>query len=157
MGQIWHIHTYIHTYIHILHYIKLHYITLHTVHSQTDWAIEDQAKILNSTARPYDEWEFSPLDFAAYWISHLVLVIYVFVVNFDAQAQTRDFRIEMRQIVFFCWMQYSNLGSLRHQYASRLNPQSHACMHTYIHKHARTYTYVHKYIYAYMHSNNTFL
>ena len=27
-------------------------------HSQSDWAIEDQAKNLNSTARPYDEWAF---------------------------------------------------------------------------------------------------
>ena len=29
---------------------------------QTDWAIEDQAKNLNSTARPYDQRTFSPLD-----------------------------------------------------------------------------------------------
>ena len=29
---------------------------------QTDWAIEDQTKNLNSTARPYDERAFSPLD-----------------------------------------------------------------------------------------------
>ena len=29
---------------------------------QTDWAIEDQAKNLNSTARPYDQRAFSPLD-----------------------------------------------------------------------------------------------
>ena len=29
---------------------------------QTDWAIEDQAKNLNSTARPYDQQAFSPLD-----------------------------------------------------------------------------------------------
>ena len=28
----------------------------------TDWAIEDQAKNLNSTARPYDQQAFSPLD-----------------------------------------------------------------------------------------------
>ena len=31
-------------------------------HWQTDWAIEDQAKNLNSTARPYDQRAFSPLD-----------------------------------------------------------------------------------------------
>ena len=30
-------------------------------HSQTDWAIEDQAKNLNSTAGPYDEWAHSPI------------------------------------------------------------------------------------------------
>ena len=29
---------------------------------QTDWTIEDQAKNLNSTARPYDQRAFSPLD-----------------------------------------------------------------------------------------------
>ena len=29
---------------------------------QTDWAIEDRAKNLNSTARPYDQRVFSPLD-----------------------------------------------------------------------------------------------
>ena len=49
-------------------------------HSQTDWAIEDQTKNLNSTARPYDEWAFSPLDFTAVWLSHLALAIYMFVV-----------------------------------------------------------------------------
>ena len=45
-------------------------------HSQTDWAIEDQAKNLNSTAHPYDEWAFSPLDFTAVWLwlSHLALL-----------------------------------------------------------------------------------
>ena len=38
---------------------------------QTDWAIEDQAKNLNSTARPYDQQAFSPLDLIASWLSHL--------------------------------------------------------------------------------------
>ena len=37
---------------------------------QTDWAIEDQAKNLNSTARPYDQQAFSPLDLTANWLSH---------------------------------------------------------------------------------------
>ena len=50
---------------------------------QTDWAIENQAKNLNSTARPYDQQAFSPLDLAASWLSHLALAIYIFVVNFD--------------------------------------------------------------------------
>ena len=62
-------------------------------HSQTDWAIEDQAKNLNSTAHPYDEWAFSPLDFTAVWLSHLALALYMFVVNFDALAQASDIRI----------------------------------------------------------------
>ena len=58
---------------------------------QTDWAIEDQAKNLNSTARRYDQGAFSPLDPTAVWHSHLALAIYMFVVvNFDALAQASD-------------------------------------------------------------------
>ena len=73
---------------------------------QTDWAIEDQAKNLNSTARPYDQQAFSPPDPTAIWHSHLALVIYIFVVvNFDALAQASDFRIERRLVVFLCLMQ----------------------------------------------------
>ena len=49
-------------------------------------------KNLNSTARPYDEWPFSPLDFTAVGLSHLALAIYMFVVNFDALAQASDIR-----------------------------------------------------------------
>ena len=76
---------------------------------QTDWAIQDQAKNLNSTARPYDQQAFSPLDLIASWLSHLALAIYIFVVvNFDALAQASDIRIERRQVVFLCWMQDSN-------------------------------------------------
>ena len=76
---------------------------------QTDWAIEDQAKNLNSTARPYDQQAFSPLDLTASWLSHLALVVYMFVVvNFDALAQASDIRIERRQVVVLCWMQDSN-------------------------------------------------
>ena len=55
---------------------------------QTDWAIEDQAKNLNSTARPYDQQAFSPLGPTISWLSHLALAIYMFiVVNFNALAQ----------------------------------------------------------------------
>ena len=72
---------------------------------QTDWAIEDQAKNFNSTARPYDQRAFSPLHPTAVWHSHLALAIYMFVVvNFDALAQASDIRIERRQVVFLCWM-----------------------------------------------------
>ena len=46
---------------------------------QTDWAIEDQAKNLNSTARPYDQQAFSPLDLIANWLSHLALAIYIYI------------------------------------------------------------------------------
>ena len=78
-------------------------------HSQTDWAIEDQAKNLNSTARPYYQQAFNPLDPTAVWHSHLALAIYMFVVvDFDALAQASDIRIERRQVVFLCWEQDSN-------------------------------------------------
>ena len=75
---------------------------------KTDWAIENQAKNLNSTARPSDQQAFSPLDLTANWLSHLALAIYMFVVNFDALAQASDIRIERRQVVFLCWRQDSN-------------------------------------------------
>ena len=76
---------------------------------QTDWAIEDQAKNLNSTARPYDQWAFSPLDPTVSWFSHLALAIYIsVVVNFDALAQASDIQMERRQVVFLCWMQDLN-------------------------------------------------
>ena len=79
---------------------------------QTDWAIEDQAKNLNSTAHPYDQGAFSPLDPTVSWLSHLALAIYIFVVvNFDALAQASDIQIERRQVVFLCWMQDFNPGS----------------------------------------------
>ena len=67
---------------------------------QTGWAIDDQAKNLNSTARPYDQQACSPLDLAASWLSHLAL--------FDGLAQASDIWIERRQVVFLCWMQDSN-------------------------------------------------
>ena len=35
---------------------------------QTDWAIEDQAKNLNSTVRPYDQRAFSPLGPTVSWL-----------------------------------------------------------------------------------------
>ena len=96
-------------------------------HWQTDWAIEDQAKNLNSTARTYDQRAFSPLGPIVSWLSHLALAIYIFVVvNFDALAQASDIRIERRQVVFLCWMQDSNPEGLRHLFASRLN----ACWQT---------------------------
>ena len=44
---------------------------------QTNWAVEDQAKNLNSTARPYDQRAFSQLDPTAVWHSHLALAMYI--------------------------------------------------------------------------------
>ena len=90
-------------------------------HWQTDWAIEDQAKKLNSKARPYDQRAFSPLGPTVSWLSHLALAINIFVVvNFDALSQASDIQIEGRQVVFLCWMQDLNPGP-RHQICSRLN------------------------------------
>ena len=86
-------------------------------HWQTDWAIEDHAKNLNSTARPYDQRAFSPLDLTAVWHSHLALAIYMFVVvNFDALAQASDIWTERRQVVFLCWMQDSYIHTWMHAY-----------------------------------------
>ena len=70
------------------------------------------SKNLNSTARPYDQQAFSPLDPTVSWLSHLALAIYMFVVvNFDALAQASDIQIERRQVVFLYWMQDLNPGS----------------------------------------------
>ena len=70
------------------------------------------SKNLNSTAHPYDQRAFSPLDPTVSWLSHLALTIYIFaVVNFDALAQASDIQIERRQIVFLCWKQDLNPGS----------------------------------------------
>ena len=76
----------------------------------TNWlSYRGSSKNLNSTARPYDQRAFSPLDLTASWLSHLALAIYMFVVvNFDALAQASDIRIQRRQVVFRCWMQDSN-------------------------------------------------
>ena len=78
---------------------------------QTDWAIEDRANKLNSTARPYDQRAFSSLGPTVSWLSHLTLAIYMLVVvNFDALTQVSDIQIERRQVVFLCWMQDLNPG-----------------------------------------------
>ena len=122
--------------------------------SQTDWAMENKAKILNLIARPYDQRAVNSLDPTTGWLSrltqasdirierrqvvclaiihtymHACMYTYIYtcmfvVANFDALAQASDTRIERRQLVFLCWMQDSNLGSLRHQIANRLNARS---------------------------------
>ena len=67
---------------------------------------------LNSTARPYNQQAFSPLDLTASWLSYPALAIYMLVVvNFVALAQASDIRIERRQVAFLCWMQDSNPSS----------------------------------------------
>ena len=70
------------------------------IHQQTECLLTNRlsyrgsSKNLNSTARPYDQQAFSPLDLTASWLSHLALAIYMsIVVNFDALAQASDIRI----------------------------------------------------------------
>ena len=88
--------------------------------SPADWMLADKPtelsriklKNLNSTACPYVQRAFSPLDPTVSWLSHLALAIYIFVVvNFDALAQASDIQIERRQVVFLCWIQDLNPGS----------------------------------------------
>ena len=57
-------------------------------HWQTDWAIEDQAKNLNSTARPYDQRAFSPLHTHTYIHTY----IHICCFNFDALAQGNAYK-----------------------------------------------------------------
>ena len=87
---------------------------------QTDWAIEDQAKNLNSTARPYDQRAFSPLGPTVSWLSHLALAIYMFVVNFDALGQQAIFKSKRDKLFSSAECRIWTRGP-RHQFASRLN------------------------------------
>ena len=83
-------------------------------------------KNLNSTARPYDQQAFSPLDLTANWLSHLTLVIYMFVVLilvlwhrqaiFESKRDKLSSSAECR----------IRTQGLRHLFASRLN----ACWQT---------------------------
>ena len=73
---------------------------------QTYWAIEDQAKNLNSTARPYDQQAFSPLDpLSVDFRTWLWRYTYLFLLISMFLAQASDIQIERRQVVFLCWMQ----------------------------------------------------
>ena len=87
--------------------------------SPSDWMLADKPTELsriklknwNSTASPYDQRAFSPLDPTVSWLSHLALAIYIFIVNFDALAQASDIQIERRQVVFLSWQRVLNPGS----------------------------------------------
>ena len=86
---------------------------------QTDWAIEDQAKNLNSTAS---------------WLSHLALATYMFVVvNCDALAQDSDFRIDRKQVVFPCWMQDLSPQSQTPNRQQTECPLTNRLSYTYVH------------------------
>ena len=92
-------------------------------YSPADWMLADKPtelsriklKNLNSTARPYDQQAFSPLDLTASWLSHLALAIYMFVVvNFmlwhrqaifeskgDMLSSSAECRISFGQAIIF--------------------------------------------------------
>ena len=93
-----------------------------STHKPTDLS-RIKLKSLKSRACSHDDWAFSPLDYTVGWLSTLVMYMFVSV-NVYCLAQESDFRIEMRQVVFLCWMQDSKLGSLRHQIACRLKVNS---------------------------------
>ena len=104
---------------------------------QTDYNIEDQARNLNSTARPYDQRAFSPLVPNVSWLSHVALAVYMFVVvNLDALAQASDIQIERRQVVFLCWMQDLNPGSQTPNHQQTECPLTNrlSYRHTYMHE-----------------------
>ena len=84
-------------------------------------------KNLNSTARPYDQRAFSPLDPTVSWLSHLALAIYMFVVvNFDALAQGMP-------------ADKTYIHTYIHTY---IQACMHACMHACIHTYIHTYTHM---------------
>ena len=60
---------------------------------QTDWAIEDQAKNLNLTARRYDQRAFSPLDPTAVW--HTYIHFYSGICTGTGNIFIGDFRMSM--------------------------------------------------------------
>ena len=67
----------------------------------TDWAIEDQAKSLNSMPVPMISEHSAHLT--AGWLSHLALAIYTFVVNFNALYASHGdgiFKLDERRVVF---------------------------------------------------------
>ena len=77
-------------------------------HSQTDWAIEDQAKNLNSTARPYDEWAFSPLDFTAAWL-YMCIHLYICTrihahLHIHSHTYTYSVATSQERVNVSCWL-----------------------------------------------------
>ena len=128
--------------------------------------IEDQAKNLKSMAHPYDQRTFSPLDSTANMASPQALAIYMSIaVNFNALATGKSYWIEMRQIIFLCWMQGLNLQQTECPLTNRLSYRGsyiHTYIHTYMHacmracfpthKHTYVRTYIHSYTHAYTHA-----
>ena len=98
-------------------------------YSPADWMLADKPtelsriklKNLNSTARPYDQQAFSPLDLTASWLSHLALAIYMFVVvNFMLWHRQAIFESKGDMLSSSAECRIRTQG-LRHLFASRLN------------------------------------
>ena len=91
-------------------------------HWQTDWAIEGQAKNLNSTARPYDQRAFSPLDPTAVWHSHLARAIYMLHTYIDTYSVCVCVCVCVSVCVFVCVGGGTNLEPPKHdRYQSKLS------------------------------------
>ena len=90
---------------------------------QTDWAIEDQAKNLNSTARPYDQRAFSPLDPTAVFGIHTWLWRYTCLLLLISMLWHRQAIFESKgdKLSYSAECRIRTHHGLRHQIASRLN------------------------------------
>ena len=90
---------------------------------QTDWAIEDQAKNLNSTARPYDQRAFSPLDHTAVFGIHTWLWRYTCFLALVSMLWHRQAIFESKgdKLSSSAASRIRTHQGLRHQIASRLN------------------------------------
>ena len=105
-----HTNTQIHTFVHICMHIYAPHaclLVLILIHWQQWSSVESKVDQLSSSAecRVHTYIHAHPH-------MHACMHTYMWVVvNFDDLAQARDFRIEMRQVVFLCWVQDSNPGS----------------------------------------------
>ena len=90
-------------------------------HWPTDWAFKDQTKNLYSTARPYDQRAFSPLDPTVSWLPHLALVIYILVLLISMLWHRQAiFKSKGDKLCSSAECRIWTRGP-RHQIASRLN------------------------------------
>ena len=97
---------------------------------QTDWAIEDQAKNLNSTARPYDQRAFSPLE------------------------PPLPFGFRTWLWWYTCLLLISMLSHRQAIFKSKGDACMRAYVRTYVHTNIQTYihTYMHTYRHTYIHT-----
>ena len=171
------IHTYMHAYIHACMHTYIHTYMLFVVNvdalAQTsDFRIERRQVVFLCWMQDSNQglWKRISNRLNAHWQTDCPIegqaknsIHTCFLLLISVLWHTQAI-FERRQIVFLCWMQDSKLGSLRHQFASRLSAHSQtdwvikdqakslnstACMHTYIHTYM--HTYIHTYIHTYTH------